>query len=178
MNRAVALCLLVFLIGSPATSTGRAAKESGIRTNIQEQGITIESQTAKTENLPDKLKLVYETKVKVEQKKLTMTCDRLEIVWPKKERQAASKNSDRTNFFNVGDLNDLRSMTATGNVKILQEDIIAVSGKAVYDNVKRTITLQGGPPRLWQGPNSVVADTIIIFIDEKRVEMRQGKEHE
>jgi lipopolysaccharide export system protein LptA len=175
MNRALALCLLIFLTGAPAESTSLAATENKVLTYIKKHGITIESLTAKTENLPDEIRLIYETRVKVGQKKLTMTCDRLEIVWPKKAGQSSKKSAD--NPF-VVPLNELRSMTASGNVRIIQEDMVAVSGKAEYDNVKRTITLQGGPPRLWQGPNSVVADTIVIFIDEKRVEMRRGKETE
>ena len=51
---------------------------------------------------------------------------------------------------------------------------MAVAGKAMYDNAKRTITLTEGPPRLWQGPDVVVADTIVIYLDENRHELLQG----
>ncbi|MGB9616017.1 MAG: hypothetical protein ACPL7J_01730, partial [Desulfomonilaceae bacterium] len=53
---------------------------------------------------------------------------------------------------------------------------IAVAGKALYDNNKRTITLTKGPPKLWQGPDVVVADTIIIYLDENRTELLGGDE--
>ena len=42
-------------------------------------------------------------------------------------------------------------------------------GKAVYDHIKRTITLTEGPPRVWQGSNVGTADTIVIHLDENSV---------
>jgi lipopolysaccharide export system protein LptA len=44
------------------------------------------------------------------------------------------------------------------------------------DNVKRTVTLSDGPPRVWQGPHVLSADSIIIFLDENRAELVGGDE--
>lgn len=50
---------------------------------------------------------------------------------------------------------------------------MAVAGKALFDNAKRTITLTEGP-RLWQGPDMLVAHTIIVYLDENRAELRSN----
>ena len=70
----------------------------------------------------------------------------------------------------------IKSITALGNVKITQNDRMALAGKAVFDNAKRTITLTEGPPRLWQGPDVLAAQTIIIYLDENRSELLGGDE--
>jgi lipopolysaccharide export system protein LptA len=51
---------------------------------------------------------------------------------------------------------------------------MATAGKAQFDNLERTITLTEGPPQLWQGPDRMVAHTIIIYLDENRSELRSG----
>jgi lipopolysaccharide export system protein LptA len=66
--------------------------------------------------------------------------------------------------------------TASGNVKIVQNERMAVAGKALYDNAKRTITLTEGP-RLWQGADVMVAKTIIVYLDENRVDSQGGDEN-
>ena len=60
------------------------------------------------------------------------------------------------------------------NVKIIQNERMAVAGKALYDNAKRTITLTEGP-RLWQGADVMVAKSIIIYLDENRVDSQGGE---
>ncbi len=61
-------------------------------------------------------------------------------------------------------------------MKIVQNERMAVAGKALYDNAKRTITLTEGP-RLWQGTDVMVANTIIIYLDENRVDSQGGEEN-
>jgi lipopolysaccharide export system protein LptA len=68
----------------------------------------------------------------------------------------------------------IKSITASGNVKMTQNDRMAVAGKAFFDNTKRTITLTEGPPRLWQGPDVLAAQTIVIYLDENRSELLGG----
>lgn len=73
----------------------------------------------------------------------------------------------------------MRSMTATGNVKVVQNERMAIAGQAIFDNVKRTITLTENP-RLWQGADVAEARTIIIYLDENRSELlgkEDGKEN-
>jgi lipopolysaccharide transport protein LptA len=74
-------------------------------------------------------------------------------------------------------ISGIKSITATGNVKIAQEERMAVAGKALFDNAKRTITLTEGP-KLWQGPDMLMAHTIIVYLDENRVELhsKDGKD--
>lgn len=73
-------------------------------------------------------------------------------------------------------MSGMRSMTATGNVKVVQNERMAVAGQAVFDNVNRTITLTESP-RIWQGSDVVQAHKIIIYLDENRTEF-SGKEGE
>jgi lipopolysaccharide export system protein LptA len=55
---------------------------------------------------------------------------------------------------------------------------MATADKAEFDNRKRTITLTGGPARLWQGPDVMVGDTIIIYIDKNLMEFRSDDKGE
>lgn len=71
-------------------------------------------------------------------------------------------------------MSGMRSMIATGNVKVVQNERMAVAGQAVFDNVSRTITLTENP-RVWQGSDVAQADKIIIYLDENRTEFT-GKE--
>ena len=68
----------------------------------------------------------------------------------------------------------MKSMTASGNVKIVYDEIMATSNQALYDSSKRTITLTGGPPRLWRGPSMAVAQTVILHLDDNRTEFLGG----
>jgi len=69
----------------------------------------------------------------------------------------------------------LKRITASGHVEIVQRDTKATAGKAVYDNGKRTVTLSDNP-RLRQGANTLQANTIVIYVDENRMEFEGGGE--
>jgi lipopolysaccharide export system protein LptA len=71
-------------------------------------------------------------------------------------------------------MSGMRSMVATGNVKVVQNERMAVAGQALFDNVNRTITLTDNP-RVWQGSDVAQADKIVIYLDENRTEFT-GKE--
>jgi lipopolysaccharide export system protein LptA len=92
------------------------------------------------------------------------------------DRNPRSGSKDRVGKVTSRDISNIRSITATGNVKMVEKETMATAGKALYDHLKRTITLTGGPPRFWQGPDMVIADMIIIYLDENRAELKSGND--
>jgi lipopolysaccharide export system protein LptA len=115
---------------------------------------------------------VCEGPVKVEQGDVTLTCDKLVIESDAKGAKQGRENRGSAKQLPVDLQNgsDMKSITASGNVKVLQGDRMALAGKAVFDNVKRIITLSENP-KLWQGPDILTGDKVIIFLDEGRFEV-------
>jgi len=110
--------------------------------------------------------------LKVTQGDLTLVSDKLVIVYDDDKEKSGSRTQAKSPPRNSRDTRPIRSIVASGNVKIAQHDRTVVAGRAEYDNAKRTITLTGGPPQFWHGRDHGSADTIIIYLDEERIEMR------
>ncbi|MBI5569832.1 MAG: hypothetical protein HY914_07805 [Desulfomonile tiedjei] len=131
----------------------------------------------------DKLKLmrksglvegVYDGHVRVKQGDVTMTCDRLAIVSVDKDDQTTPESKRGIIPNDRKTIEDIRSITASGNVKIVQGDRVAVAGTALFDNGKQTITLTDGP-KLWQGTNQIIGDEIVIYLKENSAEVKTKK---
>ncbi len=135
--------------------------------------ITSKKFTAK--NASNGLEATFEGSVKVRQGDMTLTCDKLTIDYDE-EKSNTRENALKKGIRSLETAGKIRAITALGNVKFVQGERVAVAGKALYDNNKRTITLTKGPPKLWQGQDVVVADTIIIYLDENRTELVGGDE--
>src|SRR5262249_4574737 len=65
------------------------------------------------------------------------------------------------------DASKLQNVVATGNVRIDQRTKWAGSGKATFDQTKRTLVLTENPV-VHDGPNEVLGDKITVYIDENR----------
>ena len=142
-----------------------------------DQPINITSKRFSAKNIPGGKEVTFEGSVKVQQGDLVLTCDRLVIMYDEKMAGASQSGSPKNQATKeLQTPSGIKSITALGNVKITQNDRMAVAGKAVFDNAKRTITLTEGPPRLWQGPDVLAAQTIIIYLDENRSELLGGDE--
>lgn len=116
--------------------------------------------------------VVLDGKVRVKQGDVTMTCDRLIIVYEERKSPGSFQpGSSKESPPALQIVESVKTITAVGDVRIVQSDRMAVAGKAVFDNLKRTITLSEGPPRLWQGQNVLEAGTIVIYLDENRSEL-------
>ncbi|MCX5872091.1 MAG: hypothetical protein NTY51_02500 [Deltaproteobacteria bacterium] len=140
-----------------------------------DQPINITSRRFSAKNIAGGKEVTFEGSVKVQQSDLVLTCDKLVIMYDEKmagSGQAGSSRKQLTKELQTS--SGIKSITALGNVKMTQNDRMAVAGKAVFDNGLRTITLTEGPPRLWQGPDVLVAQTIIIYLDENRSELLGG----
>ncbi len=96
--------------------------------------------------------------------------------------------ADKATVFADQKTNDVKTVHATGKVKLFQEDeetgerLKAFGDKMVFDNVKRTVILSGNA-RLWRGPSLIRGkkityelDTGWIYADKIVGEMRSGEE--
>ncbi|MGD9817596.1 MAG: LptA/OstA family protein [Desulfomonilaceae bacterium] len=139
-----------------------------------DQPINITSKRFSAKNVPGGKEVNFESTVKVQQGDLILTCDRLTILYDEKQGSNNGTNPVKKLPKELQTASGIKSIIASGAVKIVQNDRMATAGKAVFDNLKRTITLSEGPPRLWQGPDALTAQTIIIYLDENRSELIGG----
>jgi lipopolysaccharide transport protein LptA len=111
----------------------------------------------------------FKGNVKVKQGDMTLRCDRLVTLYD--EHKRSGKRVSRKNLpKDWRSSGKPKSMTATGNVKMAQEELRAFAGKALFDDKTRTITLTERP-RVRKGQDlAVAAHTIIIYLDENRYE--------
>ena len=112
---------------------------------------------------------VFNGNVTVKQGDVTLSCDKLVIVYDEKKERTAAENKDKKLTAST-----IKSITASGNVKITQNERKATADKAVWDYAKRTITLTEGPPRLWQGRDSISGHRIIMHLDENYSAIEYG----
>ena len=139
-----------------------------------DQPINITSKKFQARNIPGGKEGIFTGAVKVTQGDLTLLTDKLVIGYDDEKEKSGSEAPAKRLSRNLQSASGIRSIIAVGNVKIAQNDRTAMAGRAEYDNAKRTITLTGGPPQIWQGKDHVSAHTIIIYLDEDRMEMRDG----
>ncbi|MGB6064235.1 MAG: LptA/OstA family protein [Desulfomonilaceae bacterium] len=170
--------IMVFLVLGCLLTGARAANEYLSLGKGSDRPIDIKAKKATARMTPDGKALTFEGNVKVNQGNVTLTCDRLVVVYNDKTGRITTEESARKLTKGLENVSQIKSITASGNVKIVQDERMAVAGKALYDNVKRTITLTEGPPRLWQGTDVMVANTIIVYLDENRVDIlgRDGQD--
>jgi lipopolysaccharide export system protein LptA len=71
------------------------------------------------------------------------------------------------------DSSKLQTVVATGSVRIDQGTRWAVAGKATFEQSKRTLVLTENPV-VHDGPNEVMGDRIVVYIDENRSVVEGG----
>ncbi len=139
-----------------------------------DQPINITSKRFTAKNVTGGKEVTFEGTVKVQQGDLTLTSDRLTILYDEKQGSGNGASPLKKSQKELQSASGIKTIVASGNVKIVQNDRMATAGKATFDNLKRTITLSEGPPRLWQGPDALTAQNIIIYLDENRSELVGG----
>jgi lipopolysaccharide export system protein LptA len=115
---------------------------------------------------------VFEGSVCAKQGNLTLTCDQLTVLYEPKIKNGSTQEDQPKKPGNPKDLKGdsvFKTATASGNVKVTQNELKATAGKAVFDNVRKTITLNDSP-KVWKGQDWMVAPTIVVYINEKRME--------
>jgi lipopolysaccharide export system protein LptA len=163
----IVLTILLAIVLTAGTARAEGFLSVGLGSN---QPIQVTSKKSTGKNLPTGKELTFEGGVRVRQGQVTLTCDKLVVIF-----EEDKNGKDRAKKVPADlQVSGLRSMTASGNVKVVQNERMAVAGKALFDNLKRTITLTENP-RLWQGPDVAIAHTIVVYLDENRSEL-QGKD--
>jgi lipopolysaccharide export system protein LptA len=170
------VALLLMNLGFAFTSSGEDELGKTLEI-VSDAPLKITAQEVVAINTPEGRKVVYDGSVKAVQGDLTMTCDHLELFW--KETGESQRRSPGPASLNMGDLASLHSIVAKGDVKFAQGDRMAVSGEALYDHKKGTITLKKGSsagtkPMLWYGKDYTIAEVIVVYINENRVEMKNS----
>lgn len=117
------------------------------------QPINITSNSLEAETKANKV--VFKGNVVARQKDMTITSDELTATYGDNGKE-------------------LKEVLAAGNVRITQQDMIAVADNALFMNTDRKIILTGNP-KVWQGKDVVSGDKIIYFIDEKRTIVEAGQ---
>jgi lipopolysaccharide export system protein LptA len=62
---------------------------------------------------------------------------------------------------------EIRTVHATGNVRILKEDLVATGEVADYDALAGVAVLTGNP-KVWRGKDVVVGEKITVFLADNR----------
>jgi lipopolysaccharide export system protein LptA len=168
MKRKIAGLVGFLILGWVLTEALAANEYLGLGKG-SDQPIDITSTKFTAKNIANGKEATFEGNVKVNQGDVTLSCDQLVLVYDEKEGTSKARRLSKK----LENVSQIKSITASGNVKIVQNERMAVAGKALYDNAKRTITLTQDP-RLWQGTDVMVANTIIIYLDENRVDSQGG----
>ena len=140
-----------------------------------DQPIEISSSNFKARSFKDCREAMFEGSVKVKHEDVTLTCQKLVTILEEENEGARSvEKPSKKPPTDPSAISNIRTITASDNVKIVQNENMATAGKAVYDNVKRTITLTE-TPRVWQGNIMLEAQTITVDIDKNSIEAVGGK---
>ena len=136
--------------------------------------IKIKSKEGDARFTPGGYEVTFIDKVRIEQGPLNVTCDRLVLYF--KDKGAKRTSGALKPSINVEDFDNLRSAMAIGNVTVVYKKTMAASEKLLYDGLKRTVTFKGGKPKMWQGPNVIIANVITVYLDDNRVDVKGGKD--
>lgn len=129
MNRPLLISCLMLL--SPALISGQDGASGEADPNLSSTGkplvqTEIEAETLEAEITEENGYLIGRGSVKLTATNLEITCNQIEVFTDVKD-----KDGNNT----LGDLSSIRRIIATGNVKIVQEERMATSGRAeVYPN--------------------------------------------
>ncbi len=75
--------------------------------------------------------------------------------------------ADRLQVLFTGGGEEIETLEATGNVRIVQGASIATGRKGVYERARGIVTLSG-EPRVRQGEDFVEGDEVIVYLNEGR----------
>lgn len=142
----MALKLALFLVLSVSSLVG-AAEKDGNPINITSDAMEAETRINK---------VTFKGNVVARQNDLTITSSQLIAVYGDNGKE-------------------LKEVLASGNVRITQQDKIAVADKALFLSLERKIILTGNP-KVWEGKDIVAGSRIIYFLDGNRTIVEGGQE--
>ncbi len=145
---------------SPAATTGAtaptaAAPKRGLPTAIRNSRDPIDIKSDRLEAYNKERKVIFLGNVVARQRDTLIFADRLTALYEK-------------------DGKDVERILAEGNVRITQDEKVATSREAVFENITRRIVLTGDP-HLWQGKDELHGEVITVLLDEDRVIVQQAR---
>jgi lipopolysaccharide export system protein LptA len=174
----IALCTVFILIALLVSGEVMAEKKVLSFFENSNDPIGIKADESRSRRIPDGYETVFQGNVRVSQGLLSMTCDKLMLYFKNTTSKGKASRNGAGPKHNTLDLESLHSATAIGRVNVVYQDTMAASEKLTYDQARRTVTLTGGNPggmpRMWQGPNMMVAKTIVVYLDENKIEHSGG----
>jgi lipopolysaccharide export system protein LptA len=158
--RLIGVVILILLGGIFPAEVGRTAEKSPLllgkdgRGGRSDQPLRITSQQLEADNKNQLI--IFSGNVVAKQGDLTIHADAARVYYEKKEEG-----------------NEVREVTATGNVKIHQGEQVATAQKAVFINSEQKIILTG-QPKVWQGKDVVSGEKIVVLLDEDKSFVESG----
>jgi lipopolysaccharide transport protein LptA len=146
----------------------QAEKEGLPARDTADQPIEITSKKVVAKKTTNGQEIVFEGSVQAKQGNVILTCDRLIVIYDQK-KGSDLPDGNKKNPKDLKESGVFKSATALGNVKVVQNETKAIAGKAVFDSIKKTITLTESP-KIWRGQDWGTASVITIFINENQVE--------
>ncbi|MHB8172883.1 MAG: lipopolysaccharide transport periplasmic protein LptA [Nitrospirota bacterium] len=129
--------------------------------------------TARSLLADNKARMVtYKKDVVVKKGDITLTADEV-IIHLKKDNKVSAKGKAGGDVFQQGS-GKIDTITAKGNVKIVQQDKTATSDKATYYSGTDSFVLTG-KPRVWQGDNVITGDKIAYNIKDDTFQVEDAK---
>jgi lipopolysaccharide export system protein LptA len=92
--------------------------------------------------------IIFEGEVVAHQGEMTLHGDRVEVRVDQKTQE-------------------IRTVRATGNVRLLKDDMVATGEAADYEALSGVVVLTGSP-KVWRGKDVVAGDKITVFLADNR----------
>jgi lipopolysaccharide export system protein LptA len=131
-----------------------------------DQPMEITSRGVNVRSIPNGKEVTFEGNVTVKRGDVTLSCDRLVIVYDEKTVDKTGEGKVKKLSKGQKNVSQIKSITASGNVKIVQNERMAIANEALYDNLKGIIRLKGGNPMLRDESGVQIGDPIFINLDE------------
>jgi len=157
----IGICLFLLSVPSPLKVI---AKEEGTtnRHSVETSGqihITADKLISSTNDN----RAEFIGNVKVKQGETQIDADRLQIFFSKASGSESASPEQ-----------SLERLVASGNVKIIVDNRLAVANKAVYKTKERLLTLTGPGAKITSGENTISGETITFYRDDGRFTVDGG----
>ena len=153
-----AAAVLLFLSLTMPFAAVRSAHAGSLMEEVQQPGKQTKPIDITSSQLEANLKshiVIFKGNVVAKQGDVVLYCDTL------------------TAYYDAKDKN-ITMIVSTGDVKITKKDMIATGDEAVFDNVKKLLTLTGSP-RIWQANNIIEGTKIVFYLGTDRIYVEGAK---
>jgi lipopolysaccharide export system protein LptA len=116
--------------------------------------------------------IVYRGEVLAVQGEVKVRSNELRITLMRDDKKSGGARA--ASELGSADTSKLQSVVASGSVRIDQGTRWAVGGKATFDQSNRTLVLTENPV-LHEGPNEIVGDRVVVYLDEDRSVVEGGR---